>query len=77
MEKPESLRPHSLRHYAITNFCRKNGGNVALASRFARHANLQVTMGYIHTAKDELYESIERADNRKLLNRIRKLQEGC
>jgi len=71
------LSPHSLRHYAITNFCRKNGGNVALASRFARHANLQVTMGYIHTAKDELYESIERAGNRKLLNRIRKLQEGC
>jgi hypothetical protein len=23
------LTPHSLRHYAITNFCRKNGGNGA------------------------------------------------
>ncbi|MBD3398274.1 hypothetical protein GF412_03665 [Candidatus Micrarchaeota archaeon] len=49
---------------------------MAFASKFARHTNLQVTVTYIHTAKDELYESIERADNRKLLNRIRKLQEG-
>ncbi len=71
------LSPHSLRHYAITNFCRKNGGNVALASKFARHTNLQVTMTYIHTAKNELYESIERANNRELLEKVRRMQGVC
>ncbi|MBD3389627.1 tyrosine-type recombinase/integrase [Candidatus Micrarchaeota archaeon] len=67
--------PHSLRHYSITNFCRKNGGNVALASKFARHTNLQVTMTYIHSGKEELYSSIERAHNQDILNKIRRIQE--
>ncbi len=70
------LSPHSLRHYAITNFCRKNGGNVALASKFARHTNLQATMIYIHTAKEELYGGIELAYDNKILERVRKMQES-
>jgi len=70
------LSPHSLRHYAITNFCRKNGGNVALASKFARHTNLQTTMIYIHTEREELYQSIEKAHDTKILDRVRKMQEG-
>jgi integrase len=69
------LTPHSLRHYAITNFVRRNGGNAVLASRFARHSNLQTTMVYIHTDKNELYEGIERAQDNELLDRIRKVQE--
>jgi len=69
------LSPHSLRHYAITNFCRKNGGNAVLASKFARHTNLQTTMVYIHTEKEELYASIERAHDTKILERVRKMQE--
>lgn len=69
------LSPHSLRHYAITNFCRKNGGNVMLASKFARHTNVQVTMTYIHVQKNELYESIERAQNKDLLEKVRKMQD--
>ncbi len=69
------LSPHSLRHYAITNFCRKNGGNAVLASKFARHTNLQTTMVYIHTEKEELYESIERAHDTKILERVRAMQE--
>ncbi len=78
-ESPKTLyrlSTHSLRHYAITNFCRKNGGNVMLASKFARHTNLQTTMIYVHTAKNELYESIERANNDELLEKVRKMQEG-
>jgi len=78
-EKPKPLyrlTPHSLRHYAITNFCRKNGGNVMLASKFARHTNLQTTQVYLHVNKDELYESIERAQDNRLMERIRKVQEG-
>jgi len=69
------LTPHSLRHFAVTNFCRKNGGNVMLASKFARHTNLQTTMIYIHAEKNELYESIERANDERLLNRVREMQE--
>lgn len=69
------LTPHSLRHYAITNFCRKNGGNVMLAAKFARHQKLETTMIYLHAKKEELYESIERAQDTKLLDRIRKMQE--
>ena len=78
-EKPKPLyrlTPHSLRHYAITNFCRKNGGNVMLASKFVRHTNLQTTQIYLHVNKDELYESIERAQDERLMERIRKVQEG-
>ncbi len=70
------LTPHSLRHYAISNFCRKNGGNVALSSKFARHTNLQTTMIYIHTEKEELYASIERAQDTKILERVKRMQEG-
>jgi integrase len=69
------LTPHSLRHYAITNFCRANNGNVMLASRFARHQRAATTMIYLHTDKDELYQSIERANNDDRLKRIKDLQE--
>ncbi|MEW6035157.1 MAG: site-specific integrase [Candidatus Micrarchaeota archaeon] len=76
--KPHELKrltPHSLRHYAITNFCRKNGGNVMLAAKFARHTNLQITMTYIHAKKEELYESIEKANNENLLHKVKRIQE--
>ncbi|MEM2908628.1 MAG: site-specific integrase [Candidatus Bilamarchaeaceae archaeon] len=69
------LTPHSLRHYAVTNFCRKNGGNVALTAKFARHTNLQTTMIYIHSKKEELYECIERANDDRLLRRVREMQD--
>ncbi len=32
-------------------------------------------MVYVHTAKNELYESIERANNDELLEKVRKMQE--
>jgi len=70
------LSTHSLRHYAITNFVRKNQGNAVLASRFARHSNLQTTMTYIHTSKNELYESIERANDEGLMKKVKGLQDG-
>jgi len=76
-QKPHELKrltTHSLRHYAITNFCRKNGGNVMLAAKFARHTNLQITMTYIHAKKEELYESIERANDARLVSRVREMQ---
>ncbi len=70
------LTTHSLRHYAITNHSKKNNGNVVLVNKFARHRRLQTTMVYIYTNKEELYRSIERAQDTELLNRIRRMQEG-
>jgi integrase len=68
------LTTHSLRHHAITNHSRKNNGNVVLVNRFARHRRLQTTMIYIYTGKDELYRSIERAQDTELLERVRRMQ---
>ena len=69
------LSPHSLRHYAITNFVRKNNGNILLASKFARHTEVSTTMIYIHSEKNELYSGIERVKNERLMKRIRGMQE--
>lgn len=55
-------------------FCQKNGGNVMLTAKFARHTNLQITMTYIHAKKEELYESIERANDEILLTKVRNMQ---
>ena len=69
------LTTHSLRHYAITNHAKKNNGNVVLANKFARHRRLQTTMTYVYTSKEELYRSIERAQDTELLERVRRMQE--
>jgi integrase len=77
-KKPTALRrltTHSLRHFAITTFCKRNGGNAVLASKFARHTNLQTTMTYIHTEREELYQSIRNAQEGGILEKVRKMQE--
>ncbi len=68
------LTTHSLRHYAITNFSRKNNGNAVLTSRFARHTNLQTTMTYIHSDKDELYRSVISAEKGGIFERVERIQ---
>jgi integrase len=70
------LTTHSLRHYAITNHARKNNGNVVLASRFARHRDLETTMTYVHTGKEEFYKSIMNAQEDSILDKVRKMQEN-
>jgi integrase len=57
------LTTHSLRHFAITRFSREVNGNLVMACQYARHANPNTTMVYIHSDKRELYEAIERATN--------------
>ncbi|MBU0591188.1 MAG: site-specific integrase [Candidatus Micrarchaeota archaeon] len=69
------LTTHSLRHFAITNFCKKNNGNVQLASKFARHTNLQATMTYIHTQKEDLYSSIRNAQEGGIIDKVKNLQK--
>jgi len=69
------LTPHSLRHYAITNHVRKNNGNVVLASKFARHRDIDTTMIYIHSDKEELYRSVMNATEDGILEKVRKIQD--
>jgi len=69
------LTTHSLRHYAITNFSKKNNGNVVLTSKFARHHRVETTMTYIHTGKEELYRSIAMAQEDGILGKVRRVQE--
>ncbi len=70
------LTTHSLRHYAITNFSKKNNGNVVLTSKFARHHRVETTMTYIHTGKEELYRSIAMAQEDGFLVKIKRMQES-
>lgn len=70
------LTTHSLRHYAVTNFAKKNNGNIMLASKFARHRNVNTTMIYVHSDRDELYRSIMNAQDGGVLEKIRKMQDG-
>lgn len=69
------LTTHSLRHYAVTHFSKKNNGNVVLTSKFARHSNVATTMIYVHSDKDELYRSIMNAQDGGVLEKVRKMQE--
>lgn len=68
------LTTHSLRHYAITNFSRRNNGNVVLTSRFAKHNKIETTMTYVHTEKEELYRSVMLSQDGGVLERVRRMQ---
>ena len=50
-------------------------GPKPMRTRLETHPLLE-TMVYIHTEKEELYESIERAHDTKILEKVRKMQEG-
>ncbi|MFN7990597.1 MAG: site-specific integrase [Candidatus Micrarchaeia archaeon] len=69
------LTTHSLRHYAVTNFAKKNNGNVVLTSKFARHRKLETTMIYVHTGKEELYRGIAASQEDGILEKVRRMQE--
>ncbi|MFP3949897.1 MAG: tyrosine-type recombinase/integrase [Candidatus Micrarchaeia archaeon] len=69
------LTTHSLRHFAITQFSKKNNGNVVLTSKFARHSNLQTTMVYVHTDRDELYRSIRNTQKDGVLEKVKRMQK--
>jgi integrase len=53
---------HELRHSAITEFLRANGGDLALAQRFARHATIATTVDvYGHVENEDLVRGMRRA----------------
>jgi integrase len=56
---------HELRHTAVTEFLRANGGDLALAQRFARHASVATTVDvYGHLETDDLVRGMQRAGER-------------
>jgi site-specific recombinase XerC len=49
---------HSLRHTAITGI-RRATGDIRLAQRFARHANIQTTVRYDHVSDQEVAAAVK------------------
>jgi integrase len=56
---------HELRHSAVTEFLRANGGDLALAQQFARHASVATTIDvYGHLETEDLVRGMRRAGER-------------
>jgi integrase/recombinase XerC len=48
------ITPHTFRHYFVTKVLRSTGGDVEVAKKLARHADISTTMRYAHLSDDEL-----------------------
>lgn len=48
------ITPHSFRHYFVTTVLRATGGDVEVAKKLARHADISTTMRYAHLSDEEL-----------------------
>jgi integrase len=50
--EPRAIRFHDLRHTAITTLANQPGAVFTQVQAFARHSNLQTTLGYVHKVED-------------------------
>lgn len=48
------VTPHTFRHYFVTTVLRGTGGDIEVAKKLARHANISTTMRYAHLSDEEL-----------------------
>jgi site-specific recombinase XerD len=48
------ITPHSFRHYFVTTVLRGTGGDIEVAKKLARHADISTTMRYAHLSDEEL-----------------------
>jgi integrase/recombinase XerC len=48
------ITPHSFRHYFVTTVLRATGGDIEIAKKLARHADISTTMRYAHLSDEEL-----------------------
>jgi site-specific recombinase XerD len=48
------ITPHTFRHYFVTTILRSTGGDVEVAKKLARHADISTTMRYAHLSDEEL-----------------------
>lgn len=51
---------HQLRHTAISNVYAATGGNLRLAQRVARHANINTTTIYEHASEDQVAAAVKK-----------------
>ena len=51
---------HELRHTAISNVYAETGGNLRLAQRVARHANINTTTRYEHASDDQVATAVRK-----------------
>jgi site-specific recombinase XerD len=51
------ITPHSFRHYFVTTVLRATGGDIEIAKKLARHADISTTMRYAHLSDEELDEA--------------------
>lgn len=58
------ISPHTFRHYFVTTVLRKTSGDVEVAKRLARHADISTTMGYAHLSDDQLDQIYDEVFNR-------------
>ncbi len=48
------ITPHSFRHYFVTMVLRSTGGDIEIAKKLARHADISTTMRYAHLSDEAL-----------------------
>lgn len=48
------ITPHTFRHYFVTTVLRATGGDIEVAKKLARHADISTTMRYAHLSDEEL-----------------------
>jgi integrase/recombinase XerC len=48
------ITPHTFRHYFVTTILRSTGGDIEVAKKLARHADISTTMRYAHLSDEEL-----------------------
>jgi site-specific recombinase XerD len=53
-EHLREISPHTFRHYFVTKVLRSTGGDVEVAKKLARHADISTTMRYAHLSEEEL-----------------------
>lgn len=51
---------HELRHTAISNVYAETGGNLRLAQRVARHADINTTTRYEHASDDQMAKAVKK-----------------
>ncbi|MDM8532984.1 tyrosine-type recombinase/integrase [Anaerolineales bacterium HSG25] len=57
------ITPHTFRHYFVTTVLRRTGGDIEVAKRLARHADISTTMRYAHLSDDELDRKYDKIFN--------------
>ena len=48
------ITPHTFRHYFVTTILRSTGGDIEIAKKLARHADISTTMRYAHLSDEAL-----------------------